>query len=489
MGTLVKVDGGHLVSSTPAACSPGTTIEVKSLFFNVPVRRKFQKSPSYDTQAILKVISLLALGYPAIQFELISDQKTLLKTPLINSSLSFNDQLEKRIETVLGKEFTKGLTPVSLHRDPYELKGYIGLPSEHKPNRSHQYLFVNQRAVSSPMISAAIREGYGTMLPTQRYPSFVLHLHLPGSLVDVNVHPQKKEIRLRQEQILKETLIHAVQLGLQRKSAPFPNPDIYPEIEEKLTRPYFSSFTKPNQIEEEIWTYQPTFQDTPPPFLPSQPAENQKETAPFLPFCEDSSSSPKALLTLKGYIVLDSSHSKLSALTKDQPGGLCLLSQKSAYARIFYERLLKQSTQKTRVQPLLIPLSLQFTQLEAQLVKAHLAQLNQMGFSIREFGDSSFVVDAYPDFIQKEDLLDCLNQIVKDLLNMSESSRLQEIKKEKMAWIACRASYPSSKRLSIQEALLLTDQLFACEMPFQCPLGNATLIYWPADELEVLFKK
>ena len=261
-GTLITVEGGRLISSSPAARSPGTTIEVKSLFFNVPVRRKFQKSPSFDAQEILKMLGFLALAYPTVQFELISDQKTVLKTPSLSSNLSFIDLLNKRLESVLGKEYAAGLIPLTFQHDFCELIGYIGSPTSHKPNRSGQHLFINQRLVVSPLISSAIREGYDTMLPTNRYPTFVLHLRLKGNLLDVNVHPQKKEVRLRQEAQLKETIIHAVQSALrgeQKHFAPLLSQD------NQSVPPFWGSFSSslsPFQnkkfVNEEKWEFETT---------------------------------------------------------------------------------------------------------------------------------------------------------------------------------------------------------------------------------------
>lgn len=494
-GCLLRVEGGRIISTGPAARSPGTTIEVKSLFFNVPVRRKFQKSPNYDTQAVLKIISLLALGYPTIQFELISDQNILLKTPLTNTSLSFDEHLEKRIEVVLGKDFSKELSAIQLKHPPYLVEGYFGLPAQHKPNKSGQYLFINQRAVYSPIVSNAIREGYGTMLPSQRFPVFVVHLKLPGSLVDVNVHPQKKEVRLRQEQVLKELLINSVQTSLQKSclhSQAFLNYSREENVEKESVPSFFQNKIELNQVCEEKWEYRENIANPSvslPVFPVTRPtsngeAENNEYIHPLFAMAEG---NPKALLTVKGYVLLDSTNAKLNSVVRNQPGGLCLLSQKNAYARIYYERLLKKSIAKNEIQSLLIPLTLTFNGLEADLVKTHLHQLNQLGFSIREFGDHSFMLDGYPDFLEKQNLVDCLNEIVKDLTILQETRRLQQIKEEQFAWIACKASFPSAKRLSVQEAQLLIDQLFDCSIPFQCPLGKATITYWSSDEMNKFF--
>ena len=176
-GTLVIVEGGNILKCAPAACSPGTTIEVKSLFFNVPVRKKFQKSPAYDTTEILKMLSLLALGHPDIKFQLISNQEILLNAPAPLST-SFDDQLGERINAVLGSEFFQGTCHAQGSKGDLELQGYIGLPACTRHNRTGQFLFINKRAVFSPLISYAVREGYGPSLSTNRHPLFVLHLNL-----------------------------------------------------------------------------------------------------------------------------------------------------------------------------------------------------------------------------------------------------------------------------------------------------------------------
>lgn len=511
-GTLVMVDGGRILSTAPVARSPGTTIEVKSLFFNVPVRRKFQKSPAYDAQEILKVVSTLALGYPHIQFELISDHKSLLKTPFITANPSFQEALGKRIETILGKEFAQHLIPCKFSMNPFDMVGYVGLPSYHKANRTGQYLFINQRAVYSPLVASAMREGFGTMLPTNRYPTFVLHLNLPGSLIDVNVHPQKKEVRIRQEHILKESLIQAVQTALRRQSST----DI-PRAEEKtdsLSTTYssllapFKPFSPPKNTQQEgDWEFrssaQPEIEQIPlavpsPALQPvSMPASASVAIRPK-PVAEQqegwlSFSQPKVLarvaMTLLDYIVLDPQSLEpdfFAKITQNKDGGLCLIDQQAAYSRIYYEKLLGKST-KGASQALLLPITLQFSSIESSLLKRQLDLLNEMGFSIREFGDNTFLVDALPDIIKKEDLEACLAAIIDDLIEQQPSRHLQMKREEQLALVACRTSIPKLNRLGLAEAQALVNQLFACQLPWQCPMGKATALYLSPETLASYF--
>ncbi|CUI15761.1 methyl-directed mismatch repair (MMR) protein, mutL [Candidatus Protochlamydia naegleriophila] len=518
-GTLILVDGGRILSHSPAARSPGTTIEVKSLFFNVPVRRKFQRSPNYDTQEIVKIITSLALGHPTIQFELISDQKSLLKTPPISHDNSFQDLLFKRIECLLGKEFASALCPVSFSQAPYELQGFIGLPSVHKPNRTGQYLFINQRAVYSPLIGVAVREGYGTMLGTNRYPVFILHLNLPGAFLDVNVHPQKKEVRLRQEQKLKETLIEAVQSALRQEGSSFTDiaikaeeSDVFSSIANSyasLLSPFSNAATS-FHVQEEEWEYKANpiepHTSTPnssPSFIPSFSPIPQvtlaeptirtrvippKEEPPALLASLVNKAPPRVAFPLLGYIILDSfsiEGAHAATMIKKESGGLCLLNQKAAYARITYEKLLKRAS--LAIQSLLIPLTLQFSAPETALLKEYLEPLNQLGFSIREFGDQTFVLDAFPTVIKQEEIETYLLNMIQDLLTRQETRQLQIKMEEKLALAACRASLPKTKRLTNEEAQGLVDQLFACQNPYQCPMGTQILSYLSPDELATFF--
>lgn len=535
-GSFIIVEGGRILSHAPAPRSHGTTIEVKSLFFNVPVRRKFQKSPTYDAQEILKVLNLFALAYPSVRFELISDQKSLLKTPSASTALTFHEQLERRLEPILGKEYASSLIPLKFQQDPYEMVGFIGLPTFHKPNRTGQHLFINQRLVTSPFIAAAIREGYGPMLPNQRYPVFILHLHMPGSLLDVNVHPQKKEVRLRQEYQLKEALLQSIQAALRQEQSHFSPPL---QEEGALIPPFWAPYAsllspsfRPPSTSEEKWEYQPVTSNTESQFISSlesetsQPSHSSQPSyssqfshssqpphftshsqrnqtliptaVKAAPTSSPSSTSfivgvaiPKVLATIVGYCILESfainpQLMKISSHYKE--GGLVLLDQRAAYSRIHYEKLLKRSS-KNESQSLLIPLTLQVSSSEYLALSDHMVLLNEMGFGLREFGDKSMVIDAYPSFLKQDELQFFLTLLMQDLVEIKSSRRLQMKKEEQLALAASRASIPQNKQLSLEEAQTLVQQLLQCELPAQCPLGKPICLYLSSEELTKLFQK
>lgn len=497
-GTMVLMDGGRLISHQSAVREPGTTIEVKSLFFNVPVRKKFQKSPAYDTQEILKMLMSIALGHVDVQFELISDQKSLLTLPLAAPTLSFHEKLNLRIEALLGREFAEDLCPLKFHKDPYRLEGYIGLPTTHRPNRTGQFLFINHRIVQSPLIAFAIREGYGPSLPANRFPVFVLHLHLDGALVDVNVHPQKKEVRLRQDHILKENLIQAVQAALQAYHfTPSSSSTIASLHETGFNPPYFSTFneSKPDQ------------QDLLPPSAPvlmSQPYLSLNTgiaTKAWTPPPQQDTSEPWAffhtpaaptqippviLATLPGLILVDPISIQSYSLANWREG-LCLIDQRAAHARIHYERFLAhlktQPKQAMAIQPLLIPLTLDFSLLDAQLLQEHLSLLNRLGFDIQHFGDQTFIIHAIPEVFKNEEIQICLSTILHDLNEHSLSSYIEQEQDKQLALSACRAALSRRQRLNREEAQLLVNQLLACDSPLRCPFGKPTLVFTSSDDL------
>lgn len=490
-GTIVIVEGGEILSCSPAVRSPGTTIEVKSLFFNVPVRKKFQKSPASDAQEILKTMSLLALSYPAIQFELISDERSILKTPPI-SDANFKDQLGQRVENILGGDFFASTYPLSFHQEPYRLEGFIGFPAYTRPNRTGQYLFINQRAVQSPLISYAVREGYGTVLATNRHPVFVLHLTMPTALVDVNVHPQKKEVRLRYEIELKDYITQAIQAVLREQGFTDKAASFIPAYDQLPLSQEDPFPIEPSPREQEFnrpaWAY-PAFNSSSDVMMRPWSVAEQGTELPSLPLTQPACSkpTPRSLGTIPGFILLEAaSVDQIHYPAYKGLEGLYLVDQRAAYARIHYERLLKQleADHSTRyVQPLLIPLTLEFPHLEAHVLKEHLPAFNRMGFNLQEFGDTTFMVDAIPDFIKKEEIKGCLLTILQDLRDWQGTNYVEKEKEKRLAIAACRSSLPSSRRLSIEEAQSLLNQLFACEMPLQCPLGKPLLAYLSTQEL------
>ncbi len=448
-GTIVIVDGGKIVKTAPVDCEAGTMIEVKELFFNVPARKKFQKAPAHDTQEILKSLTLIALGHPSIKFELISNQKTLLNT-------GSSGELQERISDVLGVEFLQELSPIVAQHQEWQLQGYIGQPACTRHNRTGQFLFINKRAVSSPLISYAVRDGYGPALASNRHPLFVLHLTLPGSLVDVNVHPQKREVRLRHEQALREWIVKTVEGTLPKYE------NFYPVKEEfSYSAAPLAAAASLEIAERREVLYERAVAPTYTPSLFIEPVKAPKKAV-------------KVLATFPGYI----------AIERSAQDGLNLIDQRAGHARVIFERLIHAGG-SVEVQTLLIPYTLELTPLESSILEAHLEDLNGCGISIKAFGQKSYVIDALPQIFGNADIAAFLHELVS---NLREFKGIQEELKKQIAETASRSAVSRSRRLTYDEAQTLVNQLMECDMPFQCPKGKPTLAEIPLTHLTTLFK-
>jgi len=469
VGTLVIADGGRIIKRTDAARSQGTTVEVKSLFFNVPVRKKFQRSPTHDTNEILKIVTLQALARPDVAFQLISNQKKLLST-LCPDSPSFKEKLGERIPAALGKEFFAGMSPVEREHKGLKLTGFIGMPAHTRPNRTGQYLFVNGRAVFSLPVSYAVRDAYGTTLPTNRHPVFVLHLTLPGSLVDVNVHPQKREVRFRQERELKELITFSIEEAVNAAPSPafaFPKIPAFQPLETSQTPS--TSFAHPKPPVWKSLANSPA--PTPWEYRATEEAPSEAETFLKTP----QKTTPRVIAVLHGYLLLFS-----------ETGGLMLVDQRAAHARILYERLLNKEQGNVAVQQLLIPDTLELTPLEAAQLTEHLAMFHELGFDIREFGQHSFIIHAIPQIWADKNL----RQFFKDILHELGDEQEGVGKREKqIAQAASRAAISQKKHLSLPEGQALVDQLFQCESPYLCPHGKPTVVEMSKEEIAKRFQK
>lgn len=355
-GSLLRLEGGKIENMIPSPRKKGCSVEVKSLFYNVPVRRKFQKSVAWDTAEIHKVLTKFTLSYPACGFSWKHDEK-------LQFSFTEDEGLEERVKLLLGEEFFSKMVHVEQNQGELCLNGYISHPSLHRPHRSGQYLFINQRAVVSPLISKRVLEGYGTRLPTHRFPLFVLFLTLPSSWVDVNVHPQKREVRLTEE----STLAH-----------------ISTMIEQAL-----ETLSRPTNV-----------------ILPAMVAEEPlvEYSAPSIPKFEEPfviEPCVRVIGKIKNYLFVE------------EEDGIRVIDGKRALERIVYEQL-HLSHAKQEVQSLLLPLHLEFTGKEKAHLLERMDELIDFGVSIRHFGGDTFVVDAIPAVMEGDEIADLISLFLEE---------------------------------------------------------------------------
>lgn len=446
-GTLVKMEGGNLVYQRAAPRGRGTTVEVRDLFYNVPARRKFQKSTAYDENEILKVMTQLALGHTHISFQLISDGKVKLHAPLSNNPDPL-ERLKVRIADVQGESVLETYQPFSWEKEGVRLSGFLGTPCWTRQNRSGQILFIKKRVVVSTLVSCAVLEGYGTLIAPRRFPNFVLHLDLPGDWLDVNVHPQKKEVRLRKEQWLRQTLAEAVGSAFQ---TPLEN------------LPWERDLAMPFVAEERIVAYQPQ----PLPF----PRKN--EELPVLPALQP-------LLHLIGlwhhYILLDA-----ATMPSNAAPGIVFVDSRRAHLRVLFERFKKEPEESASCkQSLLLPETLQFSKTDAALLVHHLESFSKMGFELRSFGKDAFILEAIPSDFERGEGAIVIREML-DRLGHKETVALPS--KDRIAAAAALAAVGRRRMLGEGEARRLIADLFACDSSDLCPFGQPIYKRFLPEEL------
>jgi DNA mismatch repair protein MutL len=360
IATELEVEGGKILHVSSGARSRGTTIEVRSLFFNVPARKKFQKCPAACSAEITKVVTQLALAHPRVGFDLMQQNQTHFSLPPSLLEEEFLAVLKRRVEGVLGSDYLSSCQPFHFKEKNYEGHGLIAEPLYSRHNRSGQYLFVNQRPVSCPAISYAIRDAYGTRLASDRHPVYLLHLQIPSSFVDVNVHPQKKEIRLREEGFLKHLLHSSVNAALGGQEICIP----------EVTPLYFS---RP-EIDEPLLMFK----------------EEEEDCAlPELPFV-----CPIRLIGLYGSYALVSADS----FPLFKTSGVVWVDLPAAEARIHFNELMKRSLDRPLSQGLLLPLSFSFSKAESQMLAAHQGKSNSWELGSGKWAILLFSSKGFPPF-------------------------------------------------------------------------------------------
>ena len=453
VGTLVVVDGGRLLQCVPAARSQGTTIEVKSLFFNVPARRKFQKSPSHDANDILRMMTQLALAHPEVRLQLVNNQSSVLETTV--------GPFQDRVKDVLGEDFLRDMRFIEHSEGSFRLLGFVGSPQASRPNRTGQFLLLNRRAVSCPAVAYAIRDAYGTALGTHRFPAFALHLTVPGELVDVNVHPQKREVRLRRVEQMKQLLEQAVDRAL--------NP----------VQPVMLATSIPLEtVPLETVPWKPSAMDWQPQARQIEPERLIHSPNPSLLQQPKSPTPPSAISTIPGYIILDS-----RTCSPDQVG-LWLLDQRAAHQRIVFERL-QSSESKAESQPLLIPQIHQLPPADAASLCAYLPQLHTLGYEISDLGKSTFAIHAVPVELERADLKTVLHEFLEELSENSD----RDDKVRGLARAASRIAMPKNRWISMEEARRLLKDLVCCSSPWVCPYGRPTRACISTDQLAKFMEK
>lgn len=465
VGTVVNIEGGKIINVSNGDARIGTIIEVQDLFFNTPARLKYLKSLYTELSHITDYINKLALSHPDIRFTLINDGKVLLKTDGSNNLL-------KVINSIYGVSISKRMLKVNTFNADYEIDGYISLPEVYRSKNNNIITIVNGRVVKNQKLNSSINEAYHSYKPDNYYPIVVLNIKVDTSLVDVNIHPTKMDIKFSKLDELLELVSNMIKEKISsRNLIPKANDDI-----KKEKAPIITDTTNYQQIDDssDYVVLEPTIDFDENEYNPlykfdktQEEVLEKKERLPII--------YPVGLVW-GTYIVCQNEI------------GMYLIDQHAAKERVNYELIKsKLATTNSKIN-MLIPLTLEFPSNELIILKENMDILTNMGFVIDEFGINSIIVKAHPTWI-KDNVNNTIKRIIEAIINKEKSFSLERFNDHLAATLACKASIKANTLITMEEASNLIEDLRNCDNPFHCPHGRPTIITYTKSDLEKMFKR
>jgi DNA mismatch repair protein MutL len=474
-GTEIIVAGGKIETVRDGGEAPGTQIEVRSIFYNLPARRKFLRSENTESRNIEHQLHLQATGHPEIAFVFVRDERVVFQLPAVVNLLD-------RIRDLHGKELVDRLLPVEepSAKASVRIRGLIGQAGVSRQTRAQQLVFVNGRAVENALLTAALREGYHTALMKGQFPVTFLFLDLDPAVVDVNVHPAKREVRFRDPNSVREAIVAAVRRTLESGRH---------EWQQQFQRPVIASGTA-GPI--------PPRAPIPPPPGPgsSIPAtteplpsfQPQPETA-SIPAAVPSAWNDQPAVTAPGsqQFQIIGVLNKLYVLMENQEG-LVLVDQHAAHERILFEELRRRmEEQGVPSQRLLLAQTFELAPRDAEWVERNAATLQKMGIGIEPFGQNAFKIDSLPTFLDVADPVTFMRKVIDGLKSASNGSSAMRLGEEMIAKTVCRHAVKANDPLRYLEVEKLITDLLECDLPYCCPHGRPTMIQISHAELEKKF--
>ena len=470
-GTRIVISGGKILSVTGIAAAEGTSILVEDLFYNTPARKKFQKRRNTELAHIHSLLEGIVLACPSVAFRLYHNGAENLLTDR-------DATLPETIARVYGPELARTLIPVTATRPLVQVSGYISLPAQSRRDPSRIRISINRRYVSSPAIINAIKEGYGTLLAKDRFPVAFLSVTVDMTLVDVNVHPTKKLVRIsREPEIMQEIrdIIHSALYQVDLiADAGSPTQELLPGCEEEKRVSlheadiYRIPVLQPGRVSEP--THAGTLM-TDRQLRQTEPGTGIPRVTPRIP--------PLRVVGQFGGIYI---------LATTDTGELVVIDQHAAHERILYEHVNTHGKEDPLRQELIVPFVLNRTPRESALIRELLPALSREGFMIEDFGKDTFLVRAIPVFLGKPEDLTLIDEIVSDLTSPESGQRVDNRERITRV-IACRGAVKAGTVCSQEQCQRVADQLRQAENPFTCPHGRPTMIRFSKEDLDGMFKR
>ena len=536
-GTSLHLEAGVITQSGEAGCPEGTTIIIRDLFYNTPARMKFMKSDSVEGSRVTAAVQLQALAHPQVAITLVRDGKNILSTP-------GDGALQTAVYCVYGRDFAN-MTQVESHWDSYRLTGYVTKPTDSRPSRNFQTFFVNDRPVKSKLLISALEEAYRNQLMVGKFPACVLHLELPANTVDVNVHPAKTEVKFLNEKAVFDCVHYGVlaalnktpdrpQVQFARQTASTPQP-VQPRQEAAPKQNFFRTMTP-----EEYKTFSAAMKDAPQPnpqaaraaaekivktvpdravlhspvvipgepipvpprpaakpqerkmdTLPPLPAEPEMPKAPEIPVPPAEPEQPETVQqeldmpTVPDWHLVGELYRTYILI--EQGEDAFLIDKHAAHERILFDKL-KANQEAISSQTLLSPLAVRLTPTAAGELLSNTAMLEELGFRLEEFGDSTVLLRQIPMDLNPSSAAEAVESLAADLLNGRREQK-DTVRDELLHTVACKAAIKAGWVTDEQELYAIAKTVMEREDLKYCPHGRPICITLSKKQVEKQFKR
>ena len=429
LGFEIQIEGGIVKKSGETGCPEGTAIEVKDLFYNVPVRLKFLKSPNTEFGHIGEAVSRVALANEETQFQLFHESRLLSHYPV-------RSDLSARLAEALGREAGEKMHRFQHLSGEIEISGYAGEPGYDRPNARGIYLFVNRRPVRDRLLHHAVVEAYRPLLPKERSPVVVLFVNLPAQDVDVNVHPSKGEVKFVDSERVHRAVIQGIRRMLE--TSPWTRKTGLPQKEVRESGAGYS--------------FRPV-----PEIMPLKGLEATR------PVSWNQDAGPAGQNPLFGQI-------KQTYLLFASDDGITLIDQHAAHERILVEKLQEQFLEnEIRQQLLMMPETLDLPVFQAQVVQDHLQDLERVGFILEPSGERTFWIRAVPEILAGQGTIQILKEMINEISAWGKEADLSRLFSSLINMMACRGALQASQAVKAEEAASLLLQLENCACSFPVP--------------------
>ncbi len=443
IGTKIELHGGKLIKDELSDARKGTTIEVKDLFYNVPARLKYLKSDQSELASVVNFIEKLALSKSDISFELINNDNIILKTTGSNNLL-------KTIHEIYGLSTTENMLPINGLNDDFEVNGYISNQTILKSTRNYITTIVNDRVVKNFNLNKAINDAYHTYKPDSKFPVIVIKINTDPTLIDVNIHPTKQDIKFSKTKSLEDLVFDLIKDALYKNI-------LIPNI----------------KINKEEKTYEE---------IKMQTKEVKEEQTSF-DFKEKNKKIKKIELYPAGLVFG-------TYIVAQNDEGMYLIDQHAAEERINYEIIKKALKEDIKQNTnMLIPITIELNSSDYIKFNEHKNILENMGFEIEDFGINTILVKAHPTWILNGFEEETTREIIEMVINISSNFDLEKFNDHAAATAACKRSIKGNMNITISEMENILEKLVLCDNPYNCPHGRPTIISFTRYELEKMFKR